>query len=138
MNKPEIGSAHGRPASQKKTGRARGWFLSECGTYVCRAIPGLGCDFEAWTIDGLIHWENDDRIQTWEDARKPRHPLPYAVGGYSAEKIGQKPRSFTLSLLHCDTAKIIDPYRGNTILEKVDVVFRRRLRWIPKALRGSK
>ena len=99
-------------------------YLSECGGYVCRATPG---SYEAWTIDGSLHWRDDDRIKTWADAKRRRHPLPYGVGGFSCELPGQKHGSFTLKLLHCDTRKYIKPYAGNTIIEALDVVFRRQI-----------
>ena len=99
-------------------------YLSECGRYVCRRTEGL---YEAWTVDGSIHWHNDDRIKTWDDAKRRHHPLPYAVGGYSATTIGQKPGSFTLTLLHCDSRKYIKAYAGNTIINSLDVVFRRKI-----------
>lgn len=112
----------------------RHWYLSECGRYVCRVTTSWG-SFEAWTVDGLVHWQDDDRVRTWEDARKPMHPLPYGVGGYSATITGQKKGSFTLTLLRCDVNKIIEPFKGNTIIESLDVVFRRKLRWPPKFAR---
>lgn len=100
-------------------------YLSECGGYLCRGL-GSG-NFEAWTRDGSVHWQKDDRVKTWEDAAIPRHPLEYGVGGYSAKKTGQKKGSFSLSLLHCDTSKFIEPFKGNTIVEARDIVFRRQL-----------
>lgn len=102
------------------------FYLSECGDYICRKLDGCG-HYEAWTKDGSIHWEDDDRIRTWEDAKIPMHPLPYGVGGFSAEMHGQKRGSFTLNLLKCDTSKIIDPFQGNTITEAKDIVFRRKI-----------
>lgn len=104
-----------------------GCYLSECGGYYCRYL-GSGGRFEAWTADGKIHWLKDDRIKTWDDAKAKRHPLEYCVGGYSAEKTGEKKGSFTLYLLHCNTRKVIVPFTGNTVIESLDVVFRRRLR----------
>jgi len=101
-------------------------FLSECGKYLCRLTQGGGC-FEAWTIDGCIHWEDDRRIRTWADQAKFRRPMVYAVGGYSAEMTGQKRGSFTLNLLHCDVTKEIIAGTGNTIIESLDVVFRRKI-----------
>ncbi|MFL6314770.1 MAG: hypothetical protein ACJ71W_21910 [Terriglobales bacterium] len=89
-------------------------YKSECGGYYCRVTDCWG-NFEAWTIDGKTHWHHDDRIKTWEDAAKPHRPLEYCVGGFSAEMGGQKKHSFTLTLLRCDTNKIIEPYQGNTI-----------------------
>jgi hypothetical protein len=49
------------------------------------------------------------------------------VGGFSAQKTGQKKGSFTLNLLHCDTTKIIEAFKGNTIIESFDIVFRRKV-----------
>lgn len=104
----------------------REWmFLSECGGYVCRSHGGG--NYEAWTVDGATHWKHDDRVKTWADAKRFRHPLPYGVGGYSAEKTGQKPGSFTLNLLKCNTRMKIKPFTGNTIIESRDVVFRRKV-----------
>ena len=101
-------------------------YLSECGNYICRAVKGVA-NYEAWTIDGAFHWVHDGRVRTWEDAAKRRHPLPYCIGGWSCEKIGQKPGSFTLDLLHCDTSEYIKPFSGNVIIESVQVVFRRKI-----------
>ena len=101
-------------------------YKSECGKYICRALDGAGT-FEAWTVDGSIHWRNDNRIQTWKDAAKPSHPMERCVGGYSAATTGQKKGSFTLNLLRCDTTKIIEPFKGNTIIESLDIVFLRKV-----------
>ena len=111
------------------------FFRSECGAYICRSF-GNG-RYEAWLTDGSLHWVDDDRVKTWEDAKRPMHPLPYGVGGYSARLTGQKPGSFTLNLLHCDVTKFIEPYKGNTIIEARDIVFRRKVRVIhlPKWLK---
>lgn len=125
MSEPNRTPERTPPATPETTNR---FFISECGGYVCRVAPGDSWgSFEAWTVDGSIHWENDQRIKTWEDAREPRHPLPFGVGGYSATKTGQKKGSFTLNLLRCDTTMIIEPYKGNTIIESLDVVFRRKV-----------
>lgn len=124
--------------ASKRIQRKRTVYLSECGEYLCRATRCWG-NFEAWTRDGSIHWRDDSRIRTWADQRRFRHPMVYAVGGYSAEKTGQKKDSFTLNLLHCDTAKIVEPFTGNTIIDARDIVFRRKLppqnvpRWIQDA-----
>jgi hypothetical protein len=104
----------------------RAVFKSECGRYLCRSTREGG-QFEAWLSDGSIHWQDDDRIEAWVDEKKFRHPLEYNVGGYSAEKTGQKKGSFTLTLLHCDTTMEIVPFKGNTIIESVDVVFLRKV-----------
>jgi hypothetical protein len=113
-----------------------GFFKSECGLYICRYI-GHGGSYEAWTVDGRIHWRHDNRIQTWVDQEKYNHPMAYSVGGYSAEKLGQKRGSFTLTLLHCDTEKVVIPYRGNTVIKSLRIVFRRKIpaQHIPKWLR---
>lgn len=103
-----------------------GFYLSECGKYICRYL-GDGGKFEAWTIDGSRHWRHDNRIRTWKDSEQPRHPMDFAVGGYSATMDGQKKGSFTLKLLHCDVTKIIEAGSGNTIIEALDVVFRRKV-----------
>ena len=114
------------------------FFKSECGNYLCRSLGGG--TFEAWTADGSIHWRNDNRARTWADAAKPCHPLERCTGGYSAETIGQKKGSFTLQLLHCDTSKIIEAYKGNTIIEQVSVIFRRKIppQNVPHWLRGER
>ena len=101
------------------------YYKSECGGYLCRYL-GFG-NYEAWKMDGSIHWVHDDRIKTWKDAEKRRHPLPFSVGGYSAEKTGQKKGSFTVTLLRCDTKKYIKPWTGNTVLESLHIVFRRKV-----------
>lgn len=101
-------------------------FKSECGGYLCRAPKTWG-SFEAWTIDGSIHWSQDDRIKTWDDNKLDWHPLEYCSGGFSAQMTGQKKGSFTVTLLRCDTSKVIKPWTGNTVIEKMDVVFRRRV-----------
>jgi hypothetical protein len=82
---------------------------------------------EVWTRGGERHWRDDNRIRTWKDAAEPRYPMEFCVGGYSAQKTGQKKGAFTLSLLHCDITKIIDPWKGNTVIENIDVVFRRKI-----------
>jgi hypothetical protein len=103
-------------------------YKSECGEYLCRLPFGESWgNFEAWTADGKTHWLNDDRIKTWDDREKHKNPLPYCVGGYSAEMTGQKKDSFTLTLLQCDPSKEVEPFTGNTIIEKRYVVFRRRV-----------
>ncbi len=102
-------------------------YKSECSRYLCQVVVGHWGNFQAWSIDGSLHWRHDNRIRTSADQQKYRHPMAYAVGGYSAEKEGQKKGSFTLNLLHCDTQKEIVPFRGNTIIESLDIVFRRRL-----------
>ena len=102
-------------------------YKSECGEYLCRSVNGGGWPYEAWTIDGCLHWRNDNRINTREDVERYNRPMAYCVGGFSAEKNDQKSGSFTLQLLHCDTAKVIEPLKGNTIIEKIDVVFRRKV-----------
>src|SRR5690348_6254239 len=102
------------------------FFKSECGEYLCRYV-GHGGSYEAWTADGCIHWRHDNRIRTWADQDKYNHPMAYAVGAFSAERVGQKKGSFTLNLLHCDTTKVIEPFKGNTVLESVNIVFRRKI-----------
>jgi len=101
-------------------------YLSECGQYICRRLDGCAT-YEAWTIDGALHWRNDARIHTWAEAAQPRHPMAYAVGGWSCATTGQKKGSFTLSLLHCDHTKFVDAYKGNTIIESLHIVFRRKI-----------
>lgn len=112
-------------------------FKSECGQYLCRSLGGG--TFEAWTLDGSVHWRNDNRLRTSKDAAKYRHPMIYAVGGYSAEKTGQKHGSFTLNLLHCDTTKEIVPFMGNTVIESMEIVFRRKVpaQHVPRWLKGT-
>ena len=115
------------------------FFWSECGQYICRKIVGPYAFWEAWTTDGSIHWRHDNRVRTWEDARKPRHPMAYAGGSWSCQQTGQKKGSFTLGLLHCDTAKFIESGMGNTIINNLTVVFRRKIppqnvpRWLKEA-----
>jgi len=101
-------------------------FLSECGMYLCRYL-GDGAQFEAWTRDGARHWRHDNRVRTWKESAEARHPMDFSVGGYSAEKTGQKKGSFTLSLLHCDITKFVEPFKGNTVIESLDIVFRRKV-----------
>lgn len=101
-------------------------FLSECGGYLCRVSDRGRGNYEAWTRDGSIHWRDDNRYRTFKDSVRI-HPMAYAVGGFSAEKTGQKKNSFTLTLLHCDVKQIIEPFTGNTIIESIDVVFRRKI-----------
>jgi hypothetical protein len=111
-------------------------YRSECGGFLCRVGSAAG-HFEAWTVDGSIHWRDDNRIQTWKDAAIIRHPMERCVGAYSAETAGQKKGSFTLSLLRCDTTKIVESFQGNTVIEDLDIVFRRKIpkqNW-PKWLR---
>lgn len=103
-----------------------GFYKSECGQYLCRVVESWG-HFEVWSVDGCIHWRHDNRYQRWADEKKYNRPMVYAVGGFNAEKNGQKKGSFTLTLLHCDTTKVIEPFKGNTILESLDVVFRRKI-----------
>lgn len=111
-------------------------FLSECGNYICRSVR-WGGHFEAWTIDGSIHWRDDDRYCRTLKLKYLEFPMERAIGGYSAEKTGQKSGSFTLNLLRCDTTKRIEPLTGNTVIESLDVVFRRKVppqnvpKWIP-------
>lgn len=114
------------------------FFISECGGYLCRSLSGG--HFEAWTIDGCIHWRNDNRLRTSKDLHPYRHPMAYSVGGYSAEQTGQKPGSFTLNLMHCDTTQEIIPFRGNTIIESLAVVFRKKvpMQHVPRWLKGIK
>ena len=103
-------------------------YKSECGQYLCRSVStSTGGNYEAWSIDGCIHWRHDNRIRTWADEKKFNRPMAYCVGGYSCEKTGQKKGSFTLSLLHCDTTKVLKPFSGNTIIESIEVVFRRKV-----------
>ena len=104
-------------------------FRSECGVYLCRFLGS--CNFEAWTADGETHWANDDRPER-------EYTLPLVVGGYSAEMIGQKKNSFTLYLLRCDPTIKIIPFRGNTVIESLHIVFRRRVPWmhVPRWMRG--
>jgi hypothetical protein len=94
-------------------------FISDCGGYYCRALGNA--HFEVWTSNGTIHWR--------EDSRRPlcEYPIVYCVGGYSCQKKGQKEGSFTLNLLHCDTQIKILVFKGNTIIDQKDVVFRRRI-----------
>lgn len=115
------------------------FYKSEDGNYLCRSVRGGGWPYEAWTIDGSIHWRNDNRIRTSGDAERYRHPMAYCVGGYSCQQTGQKKGSFTLDLLHCDTTKIIEPGKGNTVLETLEVVFRRKvpLQHVPKWLKEA-
>jgi hypothetical protein len=101
------------------------FYKSECGKYICRSQGAA--QFEAWTTDGCLHWRNDNRIVTWADEKAVRHPMAYSVGGYQAEMTGQKKGSFTLNLLHCNITEVIKPGTGNTVIESVDVVFRRKI-----------
>lgn len=103
------------------------FYKSEDGNYICRSVGGGGGHYEVWSIDGCIHWRHENRIRTYADAEKYNHPMVYAVGGYSCEKLGQKKGSFTLNLLHCDTAKVVEPFKGNTVIESLHVVFRRKV-----------
>jgi hypothetical protein len=107
---------------------ARPVYKSDCGRYLCRPVNrhGGGGTYEAWTIDGCIHWRDDNRIRTWADEKR-MYPMVYSVGGYSATLTGQKPGSFTLNLLHCDVSKVVIPGLGNTIIESLDIVFRRKV-----------
>lgn len=104
----------------------RALYKSECGGYLCRVTRCWG-NFEAWSIDGLIHWRDDDRIKAWEDHELDWYPFEYCTGGFSAEKTGQKSGSFTVSLLRCDTQKIFIPWTGNTVIERREIVFRRKV-----------
>ncbi len=116
------------------------YYKSECGKYICRPTKreGGGGLYEAWTVDGCIHWRDDNRLRTCKDSYLYRFPMAYAVGGYSATTTGQKPGSFTLSLLHCDHTKVIEPFKGNTVIESLDVVFRRKIpiQNVPRWLKG--
>lgn len=103
-------------------------YRSECDAYLCHLV-GWGGDYEAWTIDGGMHWHNDDRLQKQGDRERYPCPLEYMVIGYSAAKYDQKKGSFTLRLAHCDPTQPIVPWTGNTILEQREVVFRRRVPW---------
>jgi hypothetical protein len=103
-------------------------YRSECDAYVCHWL-GQGGAYEAWTIDGDIHWHHDDRIQKRGDCERYPYPLDSMVVAYSAERYDQKQGSFTLRLAHCDPSKVIVPWTGNTILEQREVVFRRRVPW---------
>lgn len=78
-------------------------------------------------MDGAIHWRRDDRFKSWDDHKLDWHPFEYCTGGFSAEKPGQKKGSFTVTLLRCDTQKIITPWTGNTVIEKQEIIFRRRV-----------
>jgi hypothetical protein len=113
--------------AKEKATPTRTLYKSECGQYFCRVSPRGWGNFEAWTLDGSLHWRDDNRHFTWADEGRYRHPMAYAVGAFSAETTGQKSGSFTLTLLHCDVAKEIQPYQGNTIIESLDVVFRRKV-----------
>jgi len=111
-------------------------YKSECGRYLCRA-PRMWGSFEVWTVDGATHWRDDNRIKSWSDHELEWHPFEYCTGGYSARTTGQKKGSFTVTLLHCDPTKVLQPWTGNTVIEKSDVVFRRKVphqNW-PKFLR---
>lgn len=126
------------PGGRRGAGRAgvTQIYKSECSRYLCRAV-GMYGSFEAWAIDGSIHWRADTRVKTWDDEGLDWHPFEYCTGGFSAQMTGQKKGSFTVTLLHCDTSKIIVPWRGNTVIESLDIVFRRRVpcqNW-PKFLR---
>ena len=113
-------------------------YKSECGRYLCRPVGSWG-RFEAWTADGSIHWRRDDRVKTWADAKKRRHPYQFCTGGFSAEEMGQKAGSFTVILLQCNQKKFIKPGTGNTVIERIDVVFRRKVppQNYPRWLRGT-
>lgn len=103
------------------------FYKSEDGNYICRSVHGGGWPYEVWTTDGCLHWRNDNRMKTWADEQKFNHPMAYCVGGFSAELTGQKPGSFTLDLLHCDTTKVVQPLKGNTVIESLAIVFRRKV-----------
>lgn len=103
------------------------FYKSECGQYICRYFDDTAADYEVWTIDGSLHWRKDNRIRTWADQDKFNHPMAYSVGGFSAEEIDQKKGSFTLTLLHCDTTKTVEPFKGNTIIDAVKIIFRRKV-----------
>lgn len=113
-------------------------YKSECGGYLCRA-PRCWGSFEAWTIDGSTHWRDDDRFKTWDDQKLDWHPFEYCSGGLSAQITGQKKGSFTVTLLHCDISKVIVPWTGNTVVDKQDIVFRRKVprQNYPKFLRAA-
>lgn len=101
-------------------------YKSECGGYLCRATRCWG-SFEAWTIDGSVHWRDDDRFKSWEDHELEWHMFEYCTGNFSAQKTGQKNGSFTVDLLRCDTGKILIPWTGNTVIERQEIVFRRKV-----------
>jgi hypothetical protein len=124
--------------ANKKTDCSETFYKSDCGKYICRDTGG--CNFEAWTVDGCFHWRNDNRVRTLGDLPTYVHPMVYAVGGYSGERTGQREGSFTLTLLHCDPSKTIEPYKGNTIIESLDAVFRRKvpMQHVPHWLKEKK
>lgn len=101
-------------------------YRSECGRYLCltRWSKERCAWQEAWSKDGKIHWTDGPKVHEW-GARLFAHP--FQVGGYSAEKAGQKKGSFTLTLLCCDARKIVEPWTGNTIVDGFDCVFRRKI-----------
>ena len=94
-------------------------FISDCGGYYARDLGG--CNFEVWTSNGCIHYRDENRRPMCE------YPMVYQLGGYSCTKLGQKKGSFTLNLLHCNTSIKIITFSGNTIIDKKDVVFRRKV-----------
>lgn len=115
---------HGQPGDRLWV-RESSLFRSECGLYYARHLEGGR--YEAWGRDGEPHWRRDDRGYSWDDVKQGVRPLEWQVGSYSAAMHGQKPGTFTLGLLRCDTTKIVEPYTGNTVVESRKVEFRRRV-----------
>lgn len=59
-------------------------YKSECGKYLCRVTRCWG-SFEAWTIDGSIHWRDDNRVVTWADHIRVQ-PAPCGGVGTAAKE----------------------------------------------------
>lgn len=114
-------------------------YRSECDQYLARYLAHGGA-FEAFAADGSIHWRHDNRIMRLVDRTRFTRPMVYTVSGYTGEQTGQKSGSFTLTLAHCDPSKDVIPWTGNTIIESMKVIFRRRIprqnipRWLAEGV----
>jgi hypothetical protein len=103
-------------------------FLSDCGEYILITKSGHGSSYsDVYLRDGSRHWVHDERVKTWKDAKVPRKALPFCIGGYSCTKNGEKKGTFTVTLLDCNTEKEIVPWTGNTVIQSLDVKFRRKI-----------
>ncbi len=96
-------------------------YISVCGRFVCRAHPSQH-EGDVFSIDGAAHYRHEDRIKTWDDAKKPRKPYPFMIGGYSGRKKG-----FSLSLYQLKTDKPVVQWTRDVVVKQEEVIFRSTL-----------
>ena len=113
-------------------------WLSECGQYVAQYVGTDVLDVVVYAADGSACWvRGPARAAAGERSSVPRVVSSWSNHGRSLRS-GRWVAAFELTFVDVDTSVPIVPFTGNAIIREYHAEFRRRLRWMPKALRAAK